>query len=310
MKRTTRDDDVECPSRRAASDPGWLSTTAPRSFATGLRALCLAAAVAVAMTLPACNKGNKKADQPQEPAEEEAKEEQPPPGPRGALLPDPRNQVPAGGEIRQSLLIYAVGSRSMLGHFVHHESPGTAPILLLMHDERGIDEWLRERADSYARLGYHVLCPDLSELLNETLDQPVVDNVVAAVAEAEVRLGRQPTGRLAAIGWGRGGAQALTLARHLDLEALVICYGPLVTTPNALEAVREPVLGIFGRLDQVVPESMVTEFHATMQKMGGTFNGNVWSDEGHDFMRLPNDPTNALEANLEIVNWLDTYFEP
>ncbi len=274
----------------------------------GLGVLCLTAALVVAPI--GCNKQGKEAQAPQEPAEEEAAPEQPPPGPRGSLLPDPRNQVPASGEIRQSLVIYAVGGRSMLGHLVHHEHPGTAPILLLMHDEHGIDDWLRERADSYARLGYHVLCPDLSELLNETLDQPVVDNVVAAVAETEARLGRKPTGRLAAIGWGSGGAHALTIARHLDLEALVICYGSLVTTPNALEAVREPVLGIFGRLDQVVPESMVTEFHATMQKMGGTFNGNVWADEGHDFMRQPNDPTNALEANLEIVNWLDTYFEP
>lgn len=310
MKRTTRNDDVECPSRCAPSGLAWLSRTAPRSSATGLRALCLAAAAAVAMALPACNKGAKKADQPQEPAEEEAKEEQPPPGPRGALLPDPRNQVPAGGEIRQSLLIYAVGSRSMLGHFVHHENPGTAPILLLMHDERGIDEWLRERADSYARLGYHVLCPDLSELLNETLDQPLLDNVIAAIAEAETRLGRVSTGRLAAIGWGSGGSQALALARHFDLEALIICYAPLISTPAALERVREPVLGIFGRLDTIVKEESVEEFRSVMQQMGGTFSGNIWSDEGHDFMRRPNDPTNVQEADLEIIRWLDTYVEP
>jgi len=265
-------------------------------------------AVLALLSPAACNKGNK----PAEPDEEEKADEQPPEpqGPLGSLLPDPRHQIPASGEIRQTLVIYAVGNHSMVGHLVYHENPGTAPILLLMHDEEGIDDWLRQRAESYARLGYHVLCPDLSELLNETLDQPVLDNVIAAVADTETRLARKPTGRLAAIGWGSGGGHALTLARHLDLEALIICYGPLISTPTALEKVREPVLGIFGRLDQVVPEATVTEFHSTMQKMGGTFNGNIWADEGHDFMRTPNDPTNVLEANLEIIQWLDTYFEP
>lgn len=305
----TRRPALPCGQGRRRRHPGEPLDRKASACAVRRSLLCLL--TAAALLAPAgCNQGGKPTQAEPKQGESTGRTEPQQPEPRGSLLPDPRHRVPASGEIRQAALIYSVGSRRMLGHFVYHEAPGNAPILLLLHDQYGIDGWLRQRADAYARLGYHVLCPDLSELLNEVLDQPLLDNVIAAVAEAETRLGRVSTGRLAAIGWGKGGSQALALARHFDLEALIICYGPLIATPAALEKVREPVLGIFGRLDTVVTEESVQEFQRVMQKMGGTFAGNIWSDEGHDFMRRPNDPTNVLEADLEIIRWLDTYVEP
>lgn len=295
-----------------SESPGWMTQCAipQRAALQAMRRSMPCVLMAALLAAPAaCNKGGRPAEPERKPNENAGATEQPP-EPRGSLLPDPRNRVPASGEVRQAALIYTVGSRRMLGHFVYHDVPGTAPILLLLHDQYGIDGWLRQRADAYARLGYHVLCPDLSELLNETLDQPLLDNVIAAIAEAETRLGRVSTGRLAAIGWGGGGSQALALARHFEMEALIICYAPLISTPAALERVREPVLGIFGRLDTIVKEESVEVFRTVMQQMGGTFSGNIWSDEGHDFMRRPNDPTNVQEADLEIIRWLDTYVEP
>lgn len=274
----------------------------------GMRGMTLLAATSLAFAILIVSAGCKK--KPPRP-EQKTAEEQPPPEPKpSVLLPDPRNTVPATGEIRPVALIYSVGSRRMLGHLVRYENPGSAPILVLLHDEHGIDAWLRQRADAYARLGYIVLCPDLSDLINDTFDQPVIDNVSAAIAATEVELKRKPVGRLAAIGWGKGGEQALTLARNMDLEALVICYGDLIATPEALQKVREPVLGIFGRLDDVVPVAEVEAFQKLMMQMGGRFEGNIWADEGHGFMRMPNDPTNAREADLEIISWLDTYFVP
>ncbi len=268
------------------------------------RAALACAMLGLIAAAPGC-KNNQKKPPKDTPEGEEAAPAEPKPS---VLLPDPRNTVPASGEIQHVALIYSVSGRRMLGHLVRYENPGSAPILLLLDEH--VDAWLQQRAEAYARLGYNVLCPDLSELAGETFDQPVLDNVTAAIAEAERQLGRTPVGRYAAVGWGRGGGQALTLARYMDLEALVICYGPLITTPEALQKVREPILGIFGRLDTEVPPERVEEFRSILQRMGGRFEGNVWSDEGHNFMRAPNDPTNAREADIEIISWLDTYFVP
>ena len=96
----------------------------------------------------------------------------------------------------------------------------------------------------------------------------------------------------------------------MDLEALVICYGDLITSPEALQKVREPVLGIFGRLDEQVPVATAEAFQKIMEQMGGRFEGNIWGKEGHGFMRHPVDPNDAREADIEIINWLDTYFVP
>lgn len=267
----------------------------------------LAACAAFALLAAPLGCKNKKppADEPK-PGEEAPKPEPTP----SVLLPDPRNSVPATGDMQQISLIYSVGNRRMLGHLVRYADPGTAPILLVLHDKHGIDDWLRQRAEGYARLGYIVLCPDLSELMNETFDQPVIDNVMAAIAETENQLQRKPVGRFAAIGWGHGGQQALTVARYMELDALVICYGDLITAPEALQKVREPILGIFGRLDDEVPIATVEAFQKIMEQMGGRFEGNIWGKEGHDFMRYPVDPNDANEANLEIIHWLDTYFVP
>lgn len=277
---------------------------------TGLgRMLAMPLVVCVALALLATPLGCKNKKPPKD--DPKAGEEAPKPDPKpSAMLPDPRNTVPATGDMTQVSIIYSVGARRMLGHLVRYADPGTAPILLLLHDEKGIDDWLRQRAEAYARLGYIVLCPDLSELMNETFDQPVIDNVMAAIAQTENQLQRKPVGRYAAIGWGHGGGQALTLARYMNLDAIVICYGDLITSPEALQKVREPVLGIFGRLDDQVPVTTVEEFQKIMEQMGGRFEGNIWGKEGHGFMRTPVDPNDAREADLEIINWLDTYFVP
>ncbi len=278
-------------------------------FTPRRRALAIPLVACAALALLAAPLGcrNKKPPKEQPTTGEEGTKPEPKPS---VLLPDPRHSVPATGDMAQVSLIYSVGSRRMLGHLVRYANPGTAPILLLLHDEKGIDDWLRQRAEAYARLGYIVLCPDLSELMNETFDQPVIDNIMAAIAETENQLQRQPVGRYAAIGWGHGGEQALTMARYMDLDALVICYGNLITAPEALQKVREPILGIFGRLDDQVPSAGVEAFQKIMEQMGGRFEGNIWGKEGHGFMRNPVDPNDAREADLEIINWLDTYFVP
>ena len=232
-------------------------------------------------------------------------------GASGPIVPTVPPRRATGEMVSEPLLYAAPGGGRVLGHLARRADPGTAPVLLLFHDERGIDSWLEGRAAQYATMGYVAVCPDLSELPADALDHQVVEHVQAAIGAAEDAMRRHPpVARYGAIGFGAGAGRALALARRWNLEALIVCHGDLIADEESLLAVREPVLGLFGQNDPGLPREEIDAFDQAMRRTGGTFVAYIWSDEGADFLRRPADETNVREANLEIVKWLDRFFVP
>ncbi|MFG0328327.1 MAG: dienelactone hydrolase family protein [Phycisphaerales bacterium] len=217
-----------------------------------------------------------------------------------------RRRVPTG-DILSRPLIYEVGGRRMLGRFVCYSDIVNGPVLVLLHDSWGIDEWLQSRADRYARMGYVVVMPDLVEASPEARDLSVSGNVQAAIDQV-VRLTQlEGEPRQGVIGWGAGGSRAFICAMHMELDLVVIVDAPLQGSPESLLPVREPVLGLFGGLNPQTSVESIQEFQDALLRTGGRFEGQVWKDEGANFMRLPRDPANVSEADQEIVRWLDQF---
>lgn len=222
-----------------------------------------------------------------------------------------RESIPADGPTTAQPLLYSTDSKRLLGHFVQHADPGTAPILVILHDDTfGLDDFITKRARDYANLGYHVVCPDLSQLGSTPSDEAVVANVRAAMKKAESELKRDPVNRFAIMGWDSGATHAFTAARYLEFDLLIVAYGQLSTDPEQLRGLREPILGIYGQQDPFITPQLVTRFREIFAPMGGRFEANIWKDEGHDFMRFPSDPANVKEADVEILRWLDASFPP
>ena len=89
---------------------------------------------------------------------------------------------------------------------------GSGPGILLIH-EPGFGPAARAAADLYAAEGYAVLCPEAPA---------GADDVAAAIAALRRR--DECTGKIAALGFGRGGAGALQEAAEHRVEG-AICYG-------------------------------------------------------------------------------------
>jgi dienelactone hydrolase len=222
----------------------------------------------------------------------------------------PAVQPPIDPESLETVLLeYEVDGVERTGRLVYYPDLIRAPILIMMHDERGFDEWFMNRAERYARIkpGCVVVCPDLSGISTSARDKVVTDNVDAATREAMqiVRYVDQP--RMGVIGWSTGATHALTCARKLDLSMAILCYGELIPREEALLHVREPVLGIYGGKDPDLPMTEIVAFRNAMENLAGSFTANVWEDEGAEFMRSPADPENANEADWEIIEWIDRY---
>ena len=138
----------------------------------------------------------------------------------------------------------------------------TFPAVIMIHENKGLNDNIKNMANLLAKEGYVVLAVDLFNgevTTNQTraseLSQSIRDNPDAAITNlksAVKYLASLPyvnPEKIASLGWCFGGQQSLQLALNSEdhpLAATVIYYGRLVTEPETLSKIKWPVLGIFG----------------------------------------------------------------
>lgn len=232
--------------------------------------------------------------------------------PSGSAAHDPHLGT---GIVLAHTLVYQANDTTRTGQLVYQDRnypEGSFCVLILLHDEFGVDDWLYARALEFAEMGYVVVCPNLSGLGgHDARDKQVTENVEAALAACdEVIPGCGTTADRAVLGWDIGGTYALTCARTMRLKGAVICYGQLLTNEEGLLGVREPLLGVYGMDDPIATMDGLEQFRLTMDRMGGQFDAFVYRNEGRLFLRHPRDPGKARDAEFEITSWLHRYCPP
>lgn len=209
------------------------------------------------------------------------------------------------------------GDRSIQAFIVYPEVQSKAPVLLMVHEIFGLTDWVRSMADDLAAQGYIVIVPDLlsgtgpngggSEAYADQdarvkavsmLNADGVNSDLNATANHALKL-PAANGKLAVIGfcWGGGKAFEFATVRH-DLNAAFVFYGP---PPQNLDAITAPVYGFYGGNDARI-SATVPATQAAMQKLGKTYDPEVYAGAGHGFMRMGVDPGNTNPANVTARN--------
>jgi carboxymethylenebutenolidase len=152
--------------------------------------------------------------------------------------------------------------------------------IIVIHDEWGLTEFIRDVCDRLARAGFVALAPDLfhgriaddqvaAGQLAKELDMDSADaDLESAVAEL---FNQQATvgSKVGALGFGLGGSLALFLSsRHRRIGAAVDLYGAQPELLPELERVAAPVLAIFAGEDESASESSVGAFESGLQRAG------------------------------------------
>ena len=152
--------------------------------------------------------------------------------------------------------------------------------IVVIHDEWGLTEFIRDACDRLARAGFVALAPDLfrgriaddqvaAEQLSKDLDMDCADaDLESAVAEL---FNQQATvgSKVGTLGFGLGGSLALLLSsRHRRIGAAVDLYGAQPELLPELERVAAPVLAIFAGEDESTSESTVGAFESSLQRAG------------------------------------------
>jgi carboxymethylenebutenolidase len=200
------------------------------------------------------------------------------------------------------------GNRTVHAFLAFPEVSGKAPAVVVIHENRGLTDWVRSVADQLAEAGYIAIAPDLlsgmapgggktsdfasGDAAREGISKLPPDQVTAdlnAVADYVAKL-PAANGKVAVAGFCWGGSQTFRFATNrANLAAAFVFYGTGPGDAEAIARIKSPVFGFYGgddaRVNATVPKS--TEL---MKAAGKTFEPVTYEGAGHGFMRSGEEP--------------------
>jgi carboxymethylenebutenolidase len=175
----------------------------------------------------------------------------------------------------------------------------TLPAVVMIHENKGLNDNIKNMASLLARNGYVVLAVDLfkGEVTTDRnrsseLTQDVRDNQDIATANLKsavkylASLPNVDAEKIVSLGWCFGGAQSLQLAldsQDHPLAATIIYYGHLITDNATLANIKWPVLGIFGDQDRSIPVDTVKAFELALNSNDIPNEIYIYKGVGHAF---------------------------
>jgi carboxymethylenebutenolidase len=198
------------------------------------------------------------------------------------------------------------GARVVRTFAVFPEVKAKAPTVLVIHENKGLNDWARSVADRLAEAGYVALAPDLlsgagpevdgkkggTESFASTDDATkaigaldaaqVLADLDAVVAHA--RTFAAANGKVSVAGFCWGGAKSFAYATHAkDLTAAYVFYGS-PPKDELLASIACPVFGFYGENDARITAGVEATAKA-MTAAGKSFDFVVYPGAGHGFLR-------------------------
>jgi carboxymethylenebutenolidase len=206
------------------------------------------------------------------------------------------------------------------GYLALPDGKGKHAAVIVIQEWWGMNDWVKEQADRFAKQGYVALAVDLyrgkvagdqgeaHELMRGMPEDRANADVLAGFTYLAKRKDVDAK-RIGVIGWCMGGGYSLNLAtRQPKLAACVINYGHLVTDPKTIARIHAPILGNFGGKDRGIPPADVKAFETALHKAGKKADIKIYDDAGHAFMN-PNNKEGYVAADAQDA-WkrIDAFF--
>lgn len=197
--------------------------------------------------------------------------------------------------------------------YVAFPDADNAPLVLIVHTWAGKDEFVHQRAEDLAALGYVGFAVDMygngkvgtDTAENESLMTPLVsdrdmlkDRIVSALNFGKSLPGVDSS-RVAAIGYCFGGLVVLDLARSgEDLGGVVSFHGLLMPSDISEKGIKAKVLVLHGERDPMVPLDMVDTFQKEMTEANADWQLHSYGGTYHAFTNPDaNDPSLGTQFN-------------
>lgn len=183
-------------------------------------------------------------------------------------------------DIKTETVFYNEGETQCEGFVAHKAGIKKAPVVLIVHDWNGQDDYERGRAKQIAELGYIGFAIDVygrgvrptnaqesgKQAMTYYADNALFRRRLTAAYEQAKKLPGADPNRIAVMGYCFGGSGSLELARSgANLVGAVSFHGGLSTSnPAKPGVVKCPILVLHGAADPVVPKAQVDAFAKEM----------------------------------------------
>jgi carboxymethylenebutenolidase len=203
-------------------------------------------------------------------------------------------------------------------------SEGPFAAILLIHENRGLTDHIRDVTRRFAKVGYTGLAVDLLSRVGGTsqfADEAEVttaisaldpEGVISDLKSSVTWLEKQPyvqEGKIGGIGWCWGGGQAWRLAtKEPRMSAVVAFYGPNPPLEDVPD-IQAAVLGIYGAEDQRIMDQE-PELEEALAAAGKTYKMQVFEGANHAFFNDTGErfnPEAAREAWSYTMDWFGKY---
>lgn len=182
------------------------------------------------------------------------------------------------------------------------ESNEKAKAVLVIHENRGLNDWARLFTDKLAQEGYLVIAPDLisntkGKARTGDFESPDAartaiydldpEQVVADLDAAYDYIKKDPasTGEVVVVGFCWGGSQAFNYATHNpEISSAHVFYGTAPKEASRLQQIKAPVYGYYGGNDERV-NSTIERTAEQMDSLNKKYSYEIYKNAGHAFMR-------------------------
>ncbi|MCS7015440.1 MAG: dienelactone hydrolase family protein [Gemmatales bacterium] len=200
------------------------------------------------------------------------------------------------------------GKRTVHCFVVYPEKKEKTPAVLVIHENRGLTDWVRLVCDELAEAGYIGIAPDLlsghapgggktsdfksPDEAMKALYKLNPEEILADLHAAADYAKQLPAcnGKIAVCGFCWGGGQCFRFAcARPDLSAAFVFYGAFPHTRDQLSRIACPVYGFYAERDARI-NATLDETKRLMQELGKKFEAVIYPGGGHGFMRQGDDP--------------------
>jgi carboxymethylenebutenolidase len=222
--------------------------------------------------------------------------------------------------------IEAPGGRKVHTWVVYPEVDHPATTVIVIHENKGLTDWVRGVADQLAAAGYLALAPDFlsgagpdgggtdaypsEDAATQGIYRLPGDQVMADVdAVVDYAKGLSASNKVIAVaGFCWGGGQTFAYAcQNPNIAAAFVFYGTAPRDDASLAKIGAPVYGFYGSMDNRISGD-VPRVESRMKKLQKGYEPIVYEGAGHGFMRQgeaatdPNDP-NRRARDLAWQRW-------
>ena len=211
---------------------------------------------------------------------------------------------------------YATDSTEMKGYIAYNENKqGKHPAVVIVHEWWGHNDYVRQRADMLAELGYTAIAVDMygdGKKAEHPKDAGAfARSVFSNLPEAKARFNAAldvlkqhksvESEKIAAIGYCFGGSVVLTMANSgADLDAVAAFHSGVTLPVMPNDKLKARVLVCNGGADNFISEASITNFKKAMDSIGANYEYISYPGVKHSFTSKAADE-NAKKFGMDIA---------